>query len=220
MPPGPPLDPATTPPRDHESPAPGRTRPEPARGTAVTAFVLSLVPLLVTNLIAVVLAVVVLRRRRDGRDHGKGLAVAALVIGLVLLLLTTALLVVVLTFRGTAWRASELRVGECVDADIIANGADPFVRRPEGYRLLHRVDCTESHDGEVIDTLRVTSRQMRQWRTMRVPVCDRSMERLPVGLTAIALSDGPRSSGLGDRATCVAYRLDGDQLSEPLAEMD
>jgi hypothetical protein len=53
----------------------------PARqSTGVRAFVLSLAPLLVTNLASIVLAVLALSRPRDGADQGRGFAVVALVI--------------------------------------------------------------------------------------------------------------------------------------------
>ncbi len=53
----------------------------PARQSAgVRAFVLALAPLLVTNLVSVVLAVLVLSRPRDAEDQGRGFAMVALLI--------------------------------------------------------------------------------------------------------------------------------------------
>lgn len=52
----------------------------PRQTTGVRSFVLALVPLLVTNLVSVVLAVSALTRPADGHDHGRGFAVVALLV--------------------------------------------------------------------------------------------------------------------------------------------
>ncbi len=58
----------------------------PARqSTGVRAFVLSLAPLLVTNVVSIVLAVLALSRPRDGADQGRGFAMVALVVDLLVL---------------------------------------------------------------------------------------------------------------------------------------
>lgn len=68
----------------------------PARqSTGVRAFLLSLAPLLVTNLASIVLAVLALTRPRDGEDQGRGFAVVALAIDL-LVLVAWALVVALL----------------------------------------------------------------------------------------------------------------------------
>jgi hypothetical protein len=58
----------------------------PARQSiGVRAFVLALAPLLVTNLVSIVLALLALSRPRDGTDQGRGFAAVALVVDLLVL---------------------------------------------------------------------------------------------------------------------------------------
>ena len=65
------------------------------QSTGVRAFVLALLPLLITNLASIVLAVRALSRPSDGEDHGRGFAVIALAID-VLVVAAWALVLVLL----------------------------------------------------------------------------------------------------------------------------
>lgn len=73
--PGPPWPPG----QPGQQPWPGY-QPRPSKALAGWALGLSLVPGLITMILAVVFAFMVLGRSKDGRDHGKGMAVAALCI--------------------------------------------------------------------------------------------------------------------------------------------
>ncbi len=68
----------------------------PRQSTGVRAFVLSLAPLLVTNLASIVLAVLALSRPRDGEDHGRGFALVALVIDVLVIAAWALVLALVL----------------------------------------------------------------------------------------------------------------------------
>lgn len=64
----------------HARPGPPWHQPRPSKAMAGWALGMSLVPTLITMVLAVVFACVVLRQARDGREHGKGMAIAALCI--------------------------------------------------------------------------------------------------------------------------------------------
>ncbi len=80
--------------------------PPPSRTTAVWALVLSFLGLFA--LVAIGLAIGVLRQSRDGLDHGKGMAIAALVI---------APLTITLTHRTCSSRLDVIDVDADTDAD-------------------------------------------------------------------------------------------------------
>lgn len=107
--------------------APVDTTLPAARGKAVWALVLALIPFPLTWVAALALSIIVLTRPADGRKHGKGLAIAALVvIPLWIVIASAALLVVVAApdgvdrdSKGAVTSSGELdfqdlRVGDCV----------------------------------------------------------------------------------------------------------
>ena len=60
---------------------------EPSKGMAITALILSILGCTcIGALVAIPLAIVVLVRSKDGRNHGKGLAIAAMIISVISLI--------------------------------------------------------------------------------------------------------------------------------------
>lgn len=103
----------------------GTTLPA-ARGQAIWALVLALIPFPLTWVAALALSTIVLTRPADGRKHGKGIAIAALVVIPVWIVIGTGALVVVAASMGVDRDSTgavtssgdldfeDLRVGDCV----------------------------------------------------------------------------------------------------------
>jgi len=130
--------------------------PPPSKALAGWSLGLAIFPSIVTWVIAVIFAIIVLSRSRDGRDHGKGLSTAALIVVAVWILV--AVVVVSLVYSTGAHRdengrvtdggrasAFDLRVGDCLPAFEAGTA-----------RTVEVVDCGESHIGEVYATYELT----------------------------------------------------------------
>ena len=128
--------------------------PKPASPTlGVVALVLAILPLCLTWIAAVVLAIVVLAGPRDGQKRGRGLAWAALAIvvaGIVAIIV--AIVVVAATIpadrdeSGAVVSGGEIfpesvRIGDCIDEDL----SGPY----EADVSVSVVPCDEPHPGEV-----------------------------------------------------------------------
>jgi hypothetical protein len=119
-----------------------------SRSTAIWALVLAILPLVLTWVAAVVLAVVTLTRPKDGRDHGTGFAVAALVVVAGWLAASFVAFVVVVAMSDTGAsstagdevEATEISVGDCVPKAL---ADDP------NMETIDLVPCGQPHAEEV-----------------------------------------------------------------------
>ena len=133
-------------------------------GWALTLAVIGVCVPVLPGLVAVVLAVAVLRRSRDGRDHGRGMAIAALVVtgaGLVLQVLVGAWVALVVgadTSDPVRARATEpetttpverLEVGDCLDDETLARLKK---RETKASANPDTVPCLLAHQFEVYAT--------------------------------------------------------------------
>lgn len=136
--------------------------PPPSRTTAVWALVLSFLGLFA--LVAIGLAIGVLRQSRDGLDHGKGMAIAALVIAPLTITLTIVSVLVRLDVidvdadtdadRDPSGRITEdqdmsafaIETGDCLDAqgleEVLTGGTADDVRE------VRAVPCEAPHAAE------------------------------------------------------------------------
>jgi hypothetical protein len=138
-----------------------RQLPPPSTTAATWALGLALVPIPLANIVAIVQAVGVLRRSRDGRDHGRGQAIAALVIAPVWLVVVLAVLAV--SVSGAADRDSSGAVVQSGDISVFD---------------LKKGDCLVSAVPEDVDT-----------RTVEVGPC--SERHVAEVFAAFDLTDGP-----------------------------
>lgn len=138
--------------------------PPASKAMAITALVLSLlacIPFLAA-IAAAILAVVVISRSNDGRDHGKGLAIAALVIAGLVLAAHSVLLVLVLIsgFSGqdSAVRdeageitdggeisAFDIELGDCFDDPALSGVGEGEIESKE----VSAIPCEQPHEFEV-----------------------------------------------------------------------
>jgi hypothetical protein len=145
---------------------PERPLPPASRKMAGWSLALSLaICIPFACLVAIGLAVAVLVKSRDGRDHGRGMAIAALVISGVIVLANVVYVVVVLfigvdgTDRDDEGRVTEaglvtldrLRPGDCFSDDVLAEAdVDEEVEASTHVRV---VPCEETHQFEVFHVL-------------------------------------------------------------------
>ncbi|GAA1731504.1 DUF4190 domain-containing protein [Aeromicrobium alkaliterrae] len=141
-------------------PGPQGLPPDPSsaarsRTQAVWALVLAIVPLCISQIVAVVLAIIVLVGPSDGQRRGKGMASASLVVVALWTVGVVVALVVGLASipadrdddgtvtSGGEVPAEDLRLGDCLDEDFFDTDADDQV-----YTVTVR-PCDEPHTGEV-----------------------------------------------------------------------
>lgn len=225
LPPGPeePTGPSQPPPSNpYGAPQPGYGTPQPpaygqpgyppaygqpeepkGKGLAITAFILAFVPCL--NVVAFVLALVVL----IGRKAGKGLAIAAMVITPITLVIGLA--VGVYFLAGTP--IDDLKAGECFTADGLEGD--------DGVSQIKVVSCSSSHDGEVLALTTLDADEAKAYNietgsSACGPIVDAEVVAgLPEGVAVTALTQEAEPEA-GDHLVCVAYHVDGDRLSEKL----
>jgi hypothetical protein len=123
----------------------------PSRAMATWALVLGILPIPLGNAVAMVLAVRVLLRGKDGRNHGKGRAIVALVVAPVWLLVNIVLVSQVLaeqadrnlsgvvTQRGDV-PITALNVGDCLPDEVTAD---------KEALTVALAPCAEPHSAEV-----------------------------------------------------------------------
>lgn len=103
--------------------------PTPSKAMATWSLVLAAIPAPILWAVSIGLGIAVLRRSRDGRNHGKGLVIAAFVVVAVWIVILVT--VVAVNVAGTAERdatgsvttrgdipVSEIRTGDCMENDI------------------------------------------------------------------------------------------------------
>ncbi|WHT17160.1 DUF4190 domain-containing protein [Crossiella sp. CA-258035] len=136
-------------------PNPGYPQPpKPANtnGFAIATLVLGILPIILTNILAVIFGIISLRQIKQRGDNGKGMAIAGLVLGSAWLLLLTFAVVVAINTRAVrdeAGQVSEpgrltvlnLKVGDCFDGIKESKSISSVTAQP----------CGSPHEAEVMD---------------------------------------------------------------------
>jgi hypothetical protein len=209
---GPPVAPA--------SPLPGQPyvpptlgTEEPGKGMAITSLILAILGCTcVTLVIAVPLAIVVLVRGRDGRNHGTGMAIAALVISALYVIGGAIGGYAVYSYAKDLKNVNDLRAGDCITAKGLTD------KKAESVTEIRAVSCSGGHDGEVLAMVTLTKDQAANYDTTPfMEICDPAIQAagksgvLSDTVTYTALT-GANPKG-GDKAACVAYHADGSKLT-------
>jgi hypothetical protein len=180
---------------------------------AITALVLSL---LCCFPIGLILAIVVLVRSRDGRNHGRGLAIGAIVASLVSV---AALSAAVYGLTQVDWDellpVEQLKTGECLNASNLTDDSEDFVEDIE------EVTCDGPHDAEVLVTKDLTQDDARDYDPASSTLCTDLItegglaEKIgpEIGYFGLTTDSAPNA---GDKLVCIAYMLDGTKLDAPL----
>jgi preprotein translocase subunit Sss1 len=189
---------------------------EPSKALAITALVLSFFGCVVIGaLIAIPMAIIVLLRGRDGRNHGKGLAIAAIILSVLTLAVPVVAVVAGVSYVNGLTDVNDLEEGDCLDADGLTDSASDTVTDIE------KVSCSEDHDGEVLATDEVTAEQADDAASIdTTAVCAPAIEA--AGKSAV-VTDGIQVTALtvaepeeGDTIACIAYNADGSELTSRL----
>ena len=189
-------------------PYPGYGQPEQpqSKGLAITALVLAFIPCL--NLVAFVLALVVL----IGKKAGTGLAIAALVISVAWAATLVVLLVAVGSLFGTP--IDDLETGQCFTAEGLDDPAG-------GVSRIEVVGCSESHDGEVLAVKTLSADEAEAYadqtaeETCGPILADEGVTGIPQDVTVTSLTQ-VEDPDEGDHVACVASRIDGERLTEKI----
>jgi hypothetical protein len=194
----------------------GMAEPEPSKAMAITALILSL---LCCFPLGLMLAIVVLVRSRDGRNHGKGLAIGAIVASIVS---AVALSAGVYGLTQVDWEdllpVEQLETGECLNASNLTDDSEDFVED------IDEVSCSDAHDAEVLVTKDLTQDDARDYDPASSTLCtdlitegglaDKVAPTNPeIGYFGLTTDEAPDA---GDKLVCIAYRLDGAKLDAPL----
>lgn len=224
----PPYGQGTPPPPPHQPygqpygqsfPGAGDPRQEgpPSKAMAIASLVLSFlfcVPV-VAAIVSIVLGVLVLRRSKDGRDHGRGLAIAGIVISTLVLLATIAFVVLIVVFGSQVKSVNDLEQGQCVNF----SGVDD-TSSTETFSAITLAECTEDHDAEVVGVYELSTDLLEQHADGDyTEVCAPSFtasagstrdDLEPSFATDVADPDA------GDQVACFFERTDGERLTAPL----
>lgn len=198
------------------SPMPGPA--EPSKGMAITALVLSILGCTcIGALVAIPLAIVVLVRGKDGRNHGKGLAIAALIISVLSLIGVAIGGYFVYDYAKDFKDVDSLTAGDCFTAKGLTDESQT------GVTQIRSVGCSTKHDGQVLSTGSLTADEAASYgETSPVDICTPSVtEAGNVDLLAdpelvlIALTQDS-SPASGDKLVCVIANADGSKLTSKL----
>ena len=198
------------------SPMPGPA--EPSKGMAITALVLSILGCTcIGALVAIPLAIVVLVRGKDGRNHGKGLAIAALIISVLSLIGVAIGGYFVYDYAKDFKDVDSLTAGDCFTAEGLTDDSQ------SGVTQIRSVGCSTKHDGQVLSTGSLTADEAASYgETSPVAICTPSVtEAGNVDLLAdpelvlIALTQDS-SPASGDKLVCVIANADGSKLTSKL----
>lgn len=195
--------------------APGSTNDAP-KGMAITALVLSFLGCTgILAIVSIIMSVVVLRRGKDGRNHGKGLAIAAIIISVISLVVGALIAVGVVAAVNSIVEVDDLETGQCVTADGLSDTTAKMVTD------IQVVDCSDSHDGEVLTTTTLSAEQAQNFTT------DPSISACADAITAAGKSDlisdsvnftalAEEQPEAGDRVACIAFNTDGSSMTGKL----
>lgn len=182
---------------------------QPSKGMAIAALVLSfLACTVVAGIVSIVLAIIVLIRGKDGRNHGKGLAIGAIVVS-VIVLIGTVIAIVAIARVVNEQSISNLETGECFNADDLTD------ETADNIGFIDKVSCTEAHDGEVMFTGSLTAEEAEAF-LIRGYNCTPEVEPEVLSehlVFGIVGGDDPEA---GDAVACIAIRLDGEKLTEKI----
>ncbi|NPC97715.1 DUF4190 domain-containing protein [Nocardioides sp. zg-DK7169] len=186
------------------------------QGMAITSLVLAFLGcLVVPAIVSIVLAVIVLRRGRDGRNHGKGLAIGAIVVSGLTLLATIAVGALLAIGIALSEDVNDLETGDCIDAPSLADDDEEFTS-------IETVSCEEPHDGEVLGTVVLDAEQAELYASSPFAGARWCAEATgfsrPVdgtGLSLMRLTNSAEPEA-GDTLACVVYDADGDKLDAPI----
>ena len=183
---------------------------EPSKAMAITALISSL---LCCTPLGFILALVVLARSKDGKNHGKGLAIAALVISI---LFSLGIAAGAYGLTQVDWDdlnpVSDLSQGDCFNAKGLDDEDAEFVSE------IDEVSCTTSHDAEVLASTDFTADQAEAYK-LDNSLCNELVSAAgytasaDFGLTSLTVNEEPNA---GDRLACVVYNVDGSKLDAPL----
>lgn len=192
-------------------PFPGGAAPtqQPSKGMAIASLLLSLIGCtIIAGIVSIVLAVMVLRKGKDGRDHGKGFAIAGLIISTLSILAMVALVAFGVVLGSSLKDVNDLKTGQCVNI----NGFEG-----EEFSSLEIIECAEEHDAEVLATIKLTADQTSGYDDTRGS--DLCNEALPVddrptgeGLELLFLTDLEKPE-TGDTLACLVRAADGSKLT-------
>jgi hypothetical protein len=133
----------------------GQAGPPPGKGMAITAFVLSLIPLVITQIVAIVLAIIALRRVGRNEARGKGFAIAALVISIVLIVLMVVAGVLIANKDSQLKDHRDKGAGEIYSTDLRVGDCLPKFPSGDLSGTTTITPCSESHGGEVFGVSKV-----------------------------------------------------------------
>lgn len=172
------------------------------KGLAIAALVLAVIACAIPNLISLVLAIIVLVKKKGG----KGLAIAAIVIDVIVLA------VWVLLFAGGLWlfnniiTVDDAKVGECVSTETDNDEVG-----------LMKADCGEPHDAEVFAVGDLSADELTVYETEPAQICverytadGNSIADLPGDFINIVTND--LSPAEGDPFACLVENEDGSKL--------
>ena len=191
---------------------------EPSKGMAITALVLSILGCTcIGALVAIPLAIVVLVRSKDGRNHGKGLAIAALIISVLSLIGVAIGGYFVYDYAKDFKDVDSLKAGDCFTAKGLTDESET------GVTQIRSVGCSTKHDGEVLSTAKLTADEAASYgETSPVAICTPSVTEAgsvdllsdpELVLIALTQDSSPAS---GDKLVCVIANADGSKLTSKL----
>jgi hypothetical protein len=185
------------------------------KGMAITALILAFLGCTgLFFLVSIVLAIVVLVRGKDGRNHGKGLAIGAIIVSILSLLVGIGILALGV-YASSLTDVEDLKTGQCITADGLSDETAKEVSN------IKTVGCSEKHDGEILATATLTQAQADSFTDdASASVCGDAIIAAgkqalivePVTFTALTVAD----PGAGDKVACVAYNSDGSDLTAKL----
>lgn len=191
----------------------GPTELAPSKGMAITALVFSfLICIPILPIIAIVLAIVVLVRGRDGRNHGKGLAIGALVVAPLVLIGGTLAVIGIYVVAKDVTTVNDVQALECVDG-VKGNG---------DVGVLRTVDCSDPHDAQVLGTVVLTAADASRLNSSAAggvdALCSRAVTDTAIlsylqddSLEALGITDDTKPAE-GDSLACIVHRADGKKL--------
>ena len=183
---------------------------------AITSLVLAFFGCLVLPaIVSIVLAVIVLRRGRDGRNHGKGLAIGAIARQRRLADGRCPAHRAVAIGIATSEDVNDLETGDCFNAPGLADDDEEFTS-------IETVSCDDEHDAEVLGTVELSADQAEQYAGSALAGNTWCGEATGFwtptddsGLALMRLTDDAEPDG-GDTLACVVYDEDGDKITGPL----
>jgi hypothetical protein len=191
---------------------------EPGKGMAIGALIASILGCTCIGvLVAVPLAIVVLVRSRDGRNHGKGLAIAALVISVISVIGLGVGGYALYDYAKDFKQVEDLEAGQCITAKGLTDEGS------KGVTEIRSVGCSAKHDGEVLATSEITAEEADSYGdTDPLAICTPSVTEAGNAdvltnqeLMIIALSEDT-SPAAGDKLVCVIANADGSKLTSQL----